>query len=291
MVRRGRSNDPEAMRRRVLDVAAAAFQTRGYHSTSTHDIMREAGVTGGALHHHFPTKKALGLAVIRDRVAQAVEQTWIEPIRSAPTAAAGISQVFEQIAATIDARGTVGPGLSAEQSRPGVVAGGSGIPARGSDRFRALADDDRGKAARRPSWRRPEKCRPREPGDLCCGGLLRGHGDGESPTELEATWDVRAAASRVRATRSSEIPPLARESVTNWGHDRLSLPPLSISALPSRTGRPELHSALQEARLASPYPTCAASIPSAATRIPCACSWRTGRPPHPCRIAHSRTLR
>ena len=93
------------MRRRVLDVAAAAFQTRGYHSTSTHDIMREAGVTGGALHHHFPTKKALGLAVIRDRVAQAVEETWIEPVRTAPTAAVGIREVFAQIAATIAARG------------------------------------------------------------------------------------------------------------------------------------------------------------------------------------------
>jgi AcrR family transcriptional regulator len=106
-VRKGRTNDPAAMRRRVLDAAAAAFQIRGYHSTSTHDIIREAGVTGGALHHHFPTKKALALAVIRDRVAQAVEETWIEPIRSAPTAAAGIAQVFEQIAAAIDARGTV----------------------------------------------------------------------------------------------------------------------------------------------------------------------------------------
>jgi AcrR family transcriptional regulator len=104
---RRRSNDPEAMRRRVLDAAAAAFQIRGYHSTSTHDIIREAGVTGGALHHHFPTKKALGLAVIRDRVAQAVEETWIEPIRTAPTAAAGIRAVFEQIAATMDARGSV----------------------------------------------------------------------------------------------------------------------------------------------------------------------------------------
>jgi AcrR family transcriptional regulator len=106
-VRKGRTNDPAAMRRRVLDAAAAAFQIRGYHSTSTHDLIREAGVTGGALHHHFPTKKALALAVIRDRVAQAVEETWIEPIRSAPTAAAGIAQVFEQIAAAIDARGTV----------------------------------------------------------------------------------------------------------------------------------------------------------------------------------------
>jgi AcrR family transcriptional regulator len=95
------------MRRRVLDVAAAAFQARGYHSTSTHDIMCEADVTGGALHHHFPTKKALGLAVIRDRVGQAVEDTWIEPIRTAPTAADGICEVFGQLPAALDARGTV----------------------------------------------------------------------------------------------------------------------------------------------------------------------------------------
>ena len=50
-------------------------------------------------------------------------------------------------------------------------------------------------------------------------------------------------------------------------------------------------SILHEARLAAPYSKCAASIPSAATRIPWACSCRTGRPPQPWRIAHSRTLR
>jgi AcrR family transcriptional regulator len=105
--RRRRSNDPAAMRRRVLDAAAAAFQSRGYHAASTHDIMRAAGVTGGALHHHFPTKKELGLAVIRDRIAQEVEQAWIAPIRTAPTAAAGIHTVFEQIAASIATRGSV----------------------------------------------------------------------------------------------------------------------------------------------------------------------------------------
>ena len=105
--KRRRSNDPKAMRRRVLDVAARAFQARGYHATSTHDIMREAGVSGGALHHHFPTKKALALAVIRERVAQAVEETWIEPLRSARTAADGIADVFGRIAATLDDRGRV----------------------------------------------------------------------------------------------------------------------------------------------------------------------------------------
>lgn len=104
---RRRTNDPQAMRRRVLDAAAAIFHARGYHAASTHDIMRAAGVTGGALHHHFPSKKALGLAVLRDRVAQEVAETWIEPIRTAPTAAAGIREVFERIATSIEARGSV----------------------------------------------------------------------------------------------------------------------------------------------------------------------------------------
>src|SRR5687768_4136106 len=104
---RTRFNDPEAMRRRVLDAAAEAFQSRGYHSTSTHDIMRAAGVTGGALHHHFPSKKELAVAVIRERVASAVEQAWIEPVRSARTAADGILRAFDQIAKGLDKRNVV----------------------------------------------------------------------------------------------------------------------------------------------------------------------------------------
>jgi len=102
-----RSYDPVAMRARILDVASAAFQARGYHSTSTHDIMRDAGVTGGALHHHFPTKKSLGLAVIKERVAPVVEATWINPIRRAPTVLDGILRVFEGIAESVDKRGKV----------------------------------------------------------------------------------------------------------------------------------------------------------------------------------------
>ncbi|MGK9235695.1 TetR/AcrR family transcriptional regulator [Inquilinus limosus] len=104
---RKRSYDPEGMRRRLLDVAAEAFQSRGFQATGMHELMREAGVTGGALYHHFPTKKALGLAVIHDRVAREVEETWIEPVRAAPDALQGIAGVFERIAAGLRQRGAV----------------------------------------------------------------------------------------------------------------------------------------------------------------------------------------
>ncbi|WP_245468504.1 helix-turn-helix domain-containing protein, partial [Mesorhizobium sp. M1E.F.Ca.ET.063.01.1.1] len=58
-MRKKRTNDPAGMRRRVLDVAEESFQARGYHASSLGDLTAAAGVTGGALHHHFPTKKAL----------------------------------------------------------------------------------------------------------------------------------------------------------------------------------------------------------------------------------------
>lgn len=107
-VKQLRTNDPTGMRNRVLDVAAGAFQAAGYGATSMHDITRQAAVSGGALYHHFPTKKALALAVISERVAAEVAETWIQAVREAPSAAVGILAVFERTIAQLDAAGAVG---------------------------------------------------------------------------------------------------------------------------------------------------------------------------------------
>ncbi|TIT03512.1 MAG: TetR/AcrR family transcriptional regulator [Mesorhizobium sp.] len=102
-----RTNDPEGLRKRVLDVAEASFQARGYNASSLGDLMAAAGVTGGALHHHFPTKKALALAVIEGRVAAAVEATWIAPVLAAGSAREGIRSVFEAVATELEQQGFV----------------------------------------------------------------------------------------------------------------------------------------------------------------------------------------
>lgn len=107
MARKKRTNDPEGLRRRVLDAAEDSFQAHGYHASSLGDLMAAAGVTGGALHHHFPTKKALALAVIEERVAAAVQETWVAPLRAAPSARQGVRAVFEAVAAELERQGYV----------------------------------------------------------------------------------------------------------------------------------------------------------------------------------------
>lgn len=97
-----RTNNPQAMRARILDVAAALFQQHGYNGTSIHDVVRAAATTGGALHYHFATKKALGLAVIEERVAAEVQETAIKPVATATSIGQGVAAFFDDVAGTLE---------------------------------------------------------------------------------------------------------------------------------------------------------------------------------------------
>ncbi|MBW7935379.1 MAG: TetR/AcrR family transcriptional regulator [Gemmatimonadaceae bacterium] len=48
----------------ILDVAQRLAQTRGFNGFSYADIAAEIGITKASLHYHFPTKAALGRALI-----------------------------------------------------------------------------------------------------------------------------------------------------------------------------------------------------------------------------------
>lgn len=102
-----RKNDPEGVRSRFLDVAAELFQSKGYGASGMQAILEAAGATAGAFYHHFESKKDLALAVIEERVATEVEQTWIAPVRDAKTTIEGVTAVFKSIAAQLEKRRAV----------------------------------------------------------------------------------------------------------------------------------------------------------------------------------------
>jgi AcrR family transcriptional regulator len=49
---------------RILDVAEALGQTRGFNGFSYADIAVQLGVTKASLHYHFPSKSDLGRALV-----------------------------------------------------------------------------------------------------------------------------------------------------------------------------------------------------------------------------------
>ncbi|MGV1837419.1 TetR/AcrR family transcriptional regulator [Rhizobium rhizogenes] len=107
MIGNRRTNDPEGVRRRIVDTAYDAFIKQGYIATGMLEIREKASVSGGAMAHHFPAKRELGLAVIRDRVSHAVQQTWIEPLDTCVDAPAAVDLIFEGIIGELTYKGSV----------------------------------------------------------------------------------------------------------------------------------------------------------------------------------------
>jgi AcrR family transcriptional regulator len=59
-----------ATRQHILAVATDEFLAHGYAGTSLSDLIRAAGLTKGAFYHHFPSKEALAVEVVRARQAE-----------------------------------------------------------------------------------------------------------------------------------------------------------------------------------------------------------------------------
>ena len=56
----------------LIEVGRELFSTQGYFATGTERIVTEAGVTRGALYHHFADKKALFHAVLEELNAELI---------------------------------------------------------------------------------------------------------------------------------------------------------------------------------------------------------------------------
>lgn len=72
--RRSQAERSEATRAALIDAARPLFAERGYAEVSTEEIVRAAGVTRGALYHHFDGKRELFEAVYEQIEAELAER-------------------------------------------------------------------------------------------------------------------------------------------------------------------------------------------------------------------------
>jgi len=68
--RKASGSERAGTRERVLEVATALMQERGYQGFSFLDVARSIGVSHVAVHHHFPSKADLGAAAMADYTAR-----------------------------------------------------------------------------------------------------------------------------------------------------------------------------------------------------------------------------
>jgi TetR/AcrR family transcriptional regulator, transcriptional repressor for nem operon len=78
-----RQRDPDRTRERLLDAGFREIHRQGFQPASLDTIVDAAGVTKGALYHHFANKRALGYAVVDEVVAGLLLQRWLEPLEGA----------------------------------------------------------------------------------------------------------------------------------------------------------------------------------------------------------------
>ncbi len=91
--------DPALTRQHLLQAAFDEIHLHGFQAANLDTIPAEAGVTKGALYYHFPTKKALGYAVVDEEVKPLVFNLWLPTLDGAHdpiTALVDTLKKFEQ---------------------------------------------------------------------------------------------------------------------------------------------------------------------------------------------------
>ncbi len=84
----------EETRSRILDAAFAEIHRVGFQAASIQNILKNTGLTKGALYHHFPNKNALGYAVVDEIISKSVHEIWISKLEDAEDPIVVLQQII-----------------------------------------------------------------------------------------------------------------------------------------------------------------------------------------------------
>lgn len=89
--------NPENTRQKILIAAFAEIHRHGFQGMRVDQVLSQTGLKKGALYHHFPSKQALGYAVLEELVIRRIEALWIEPLGQFTDPLDGIHQLFTRL--------------------------------------------------------------------------------------------------------------------------------------------------------------------------------------------------
>ncbi|WP_448546557.1 TetR/AcrR family transcriptional regulator [Thalassotalea fusca] len=72
--------DPDQTRARILEVTANEMRRHGFKATSLSEIIKNAGISKGALYHHFANKQELGYATFSEVFMKENNDLWQESV-------------------------------------------------------------------------------------------------------------------------------------------------------------------------------------------------------------------
>lgn len=75
-----RKKNPDLTREKILQAAFTEIHEKGFRSASLDCILSHAGVTKGALYHHFGNKNELGYAVVDEIIREHMLENMIRPL-------------------------------------------------------------------------------------------------------------------------------------------------------------------------------------------------------------------
>lgn len=99
---------PDQTRQRLLERAFEEIHRNGFRAASLDSILADAGVTKGALYHHFDNKAELGYAVVEEVVRPWMEERWRPVVESDNPIDAAITTIRERLKARSEMALTLG---------------------------------------------------------------------------------------------------------------------------------------------------------------------------------------
>ncbi|HEX8987368.1 MAG TPA: TetR family transcriptional regulator C-terminal domain-containing protein [Rhodocyclaceae bacterium] len=89
------TRDTDLTRAKLLDAAFCEIHRHGFQAASIANILRDTGLTKGALYHHFPTKQELGLAVVDEVIGTRLDEWIFRPLRESKRPVATLLEIVE----------------------------------------------------------------------------------------------------------------------------------------------------------------------------------------------------